>query len=66
MASMRARVTMPLEQPGHQSVLGVRRCARDLGRRVRRDARQAAVVRAARLEQLFVDEGGHGVSSKWW
>ena len=23
-ASMSARVTMPLEQPGHQSVLGVR------------------------------------------
>ena len=56
---MSARVTMPLEQPGHQSVLRRAQVLRDLGRGVRRDARQARSRCGGRLEQLLVDQGGH-------
>ena len=60
------------QRPGDDAVgaprtpqrLGRAQVLRDLARAMRRDARQAGVVRGV-FEKLFVDQGAHAVSSKW-
>ena len=65
MASTSARVMVPLEQPGHQSVLAERRCAliSDVVCGLIRGSLGSPVGDAS--SRWFVDQGAHD-SSQWW
>ena len=65
MASMSARVMVPLEQPGHQTVLAERRCAliSEVVCGLMRGSLGSPV--GLRLEPLLVDQGGHASSQRW-